>query len=114
MNKLCLLILLVCGGVATAYALDPASLVRGQAYIATGQINVRTTPPSGLFYSLGDIKGVINKNDKLIIKDIQLVKTLMGKHYWLLIEKIEPAGNKLTGWIYGGDPGQQTLLEKAP
>jgi acyl-CoA synthetase (AMP-forming)/AMP-acid ligase II len=108
------LVLLLCFSSAT-WALDPADLAKNTTYIAMGQINLRATPPSGLFYSLGAIIGVINRGDKVLIKEISLIKTLLGKHYWAKIEKTDPVTHKtISGWIYVGDPGNKSILEKAP
>lgn len=98
---------------ASAHAFDPATIQPNQVYSSTGMINIRTEPPKTIFYLLGDKKGLVKQNDEVTVKDIKEVNTLINKHYWLNIERINPETNVLLeqGWIYGGKAGSQALLE---
>lgn len=96
-----------------AMADDPAEMVVGKRYIVQGTMNLRSSPPKGLLYSLGEKQGEIKKDEAVIVEDVKAVKTLLGSHFWVEIKKDNPATGKVDkGWVYAGEKGKESLLKE--
>ena len=113
MNKLKRVMYILAFMPVIVYALPPSDIKADVTYVTNTMINFRTSAPKTIFYILGDKQGVVNRNEKLLILDVEEVNTLFGKYYWLNVERNNPTTNLIEkGWIYGGESGQPSLLEE--
>lgn len=75
------------------------SPIVGDVGIATGELILRASPPSGWFYSKGKDLGRIRENDRIIVQDLRLLKNLFGSEEWIKVR--DEQGQE--GWVFNGE-----------
>src|SRR5574340_740868 len=81
---------------------------------AKGDLTLRDSPPSGLFYTMGAAKGVVKKGDTLVVQETKEVTTFFSKYIWYRVEVLDPNTEKRkgSGWIYGGTRGGESYVKQ--
>ena len=76
---------------------------------AKGNVWLRDSPPSGLFYTKGKQLDTIQTSEILIVKDQKIVKTIFRNYRWLNVKRTfyKTDGSKIEqsvaeGWAYNG------------
>ena len=59
---------------------------------ATVNVHLRSSAPSGLFYQLGDVNGVVKKGEKVEVIDRKSVWTMFRTYEWLQVRTIPETG----------------------
>lgn len=67
--------------------------------IASGNLHLRSSPPSGPFNLKGEIVGSINSGQEVIVKEKRTLKNFFGSESWL---KVQVADANVHGWVYNG------------
>ncbi len=87
---------------------------------AKGNVWLRDSPPSGLFYTKGEKLDVVADSEILVIQEKKNVKTLFQNYEWLKVKrtfykkdgsKIEP--KVIEGWVYNGKIEGEPYFEAA-
>jgi hypothetical protein len=74
----------------------------------------RKAPPSGPFYTSGEVKGTVSKGDLFVVKERREVDTLFGSYSWAKVQRLDPNTQKAVGdegWIYTGKIGGKSYVE---
>lgn len=76
---------------------------------ATGQVWLRDSPPTGLFYKKGKKLDYIDKSEILIVQEQKTVETLFRNYEWLKVKRIfyKTDGIQIEtkvaeGWVFNG------------
>lgn len=81
--------------------------------VATGDVKLRDSPPSGPFYRNGEPVGVIVKKGQTVIAtDQKTIKTLFGKYLWLKVKVVDAkTGRAAEGWVYAGETDEPHFVK---
>lgn len=76
---------------------------------ATGNLNLRASPPTGVLKQLGESKGIVRKNEILRIEQTEEVNTLLKGYEWVKVTRL--CGDAVecvseVGWVYNGESGE--------
>ncbi len=82
-------------------------------FVAKENLNLRSEPPSGLFYMAGQKIGTVGKGETLIATDEKRIKTLFGEYKWVEGEVVDARTHekKGKGWIYAGNVSGESHVE---
>jgi hypothetical protein len=69
-------------------------------------VNLRDSPPSKYFYSMGNKIATIRKGETVKAIEEKTVHTLFGDYVWLKVERLNPKNRSepTNGWVYLGKP----------
>lgn len=81
-------------------------------FVTKETLTLRSSPPSGWFYTKGDPIGTVESGKWVIATEEMTVKTLFGEHKWLKVGVQDAPGGKTTaeGWMYVGDVGGKSYV----
>lgn len=85
-------------------------------FVTTDTLTLRKSPPSGWFYTKGEMIGTVEKGRTVIATDEKTVKTLFGEHKWLKVHVKDATEERTTakGWMYVGDVGAKFYVAEKP
>lgn len=83
-------------------------------FVTNETLTLRSSPPSGWFYTKGDPIGTVDKGTTVIATEEKTVKTLFGEYKWLKVGVKDATGKNTTaeGWMYVGDVGGKSYVDK--
>lgn len=70
--------------------------------IASGNLLVRSSPPSGIFNLKGGVVGTVLQGQEVVVKDARALKNFFGSENWLEVEVSDGENNSIYGWVYNG------------
>ena len=76
--------------------------------VAQGNLTLRESPPSGLFFRRGDDIGTVPKDSTVTVVERRDIPILFGVQEWLLIQRTGENGQTQKGWLYNGNNEQGT------
>lgn len=82
---------------------------------ATGNVNLRKTPPSAPFYQFDDVITIVKKGEIVRVTGSETVKTLFNSYEWLQVEIDRAEGGAtetIKGWVYNGETGKNLYFVK--